>query len=115
MIWRALGPIVTASQVIPVLMLALVIESRVFAAALRSPLPPPRRSWGPTLDRVDPYFPHVMVGLVVALMCIGELAALGTVGGADYRSADPFGTYFVLGFGAAAVATLPFWNAPATT
>jgi hypothetical protein len=136
--WRALGPILVgivvgliyattaphsasgdfysaASQVIPVLMLALIIESRVFTAPLRSALPPPRRKLGPIAQRFDPYFFPVIVGCTVALMGLGELSALATLGSTDYRTADPFEGYFTVGFGAGTIATLPFWNVPPQT
>jgi hypothetical protein len=135
MLWRAVGPILVgvvvgfvfavlaperataefysaASQIIPVLMLALTVESRVFTAALRSPLPPPRRPLGRIAQRLDPYVLPLVVGAVLVLMCLGELVALATIGNAHYRTADPFSVYFILGFGAAAVATIPLWNLP---
>lgn len=135
MLWQAMGPILvglvvgfafwltapdhaspefysTASQIIPVLMLALIIEGRVFATALGSPLPPPKRPFGRIGRRLDPYTVPILVGLVVALIGIGELSALGTVGDARYRTTDPSPIYFVLGFGFGAVAAIPLWRLP---
>lgn len=129
-LWRAVGPIIVgfivgliyaivgpneltqeyysaAAQIIPILMLALVVETRVLAAVFD---PGPERWPRNKLDRFlmghDGLLPFVIVSAIMFLLVLGELLALSALANAGTKT-DPFTLEFILGFGVAAIATVP--------
>jgi hypothetical protein len=132
--WRALGPILigvvvgliysfvgprnlsrdyysAASQIIPIVMLALAIETRVLAAAFEpGPSRRPRNRLDRLLMRHDRLLPLALVAAIMALLTVGELVALSAL--ASKTPPHSSSLEFILAFGIAAIATVPIWRVP---
>jgi len=98
------------AQLVPVLMLALAVESRVLSAAFaRGPRRPSRNRADQWLMDHDGWLPFMIVGLPMLTLAVGELSAIAALGGTSPRF-PAWCTDFALGLGIGAIATVPVWN-----